>query len=569
MKKKMHIYHRILAFFLLLLLIGILIGKKHVALFPNTGVSPYISTNGTNLIANGELYQFTGVNAYSLGTYPGSNAGCGGKEENLDAFFSKLRPNSIVRMWAFQGSITTNPTTKQTDWTGLDRVVAAAEKDGVKLDLVLGEQSGTCDDGHWKDKAWYAGDYTKAMNDYGNGLTPLSYLDYVKLIVSRYKDSTAIALWEPMNEPESSDCKGEKGSACYGHQVCTDEAESRQALRSFYDTVGVTIKSIDSNHLVSSGVIGGGQCGAQFEDYQYLHESPGIDVATYHDYENDDNPMPGDQYNGLQKRLNQMKLINKPLIVEEVGTKAMDNSINCMNLATRRDKLKAKMDAQFAVGIAGFMPWNVTDGVSTICNYDIGDNDPTIVLLHDYPVSMGSYTDTLAPTVPSNLASHSISQTQARLVWTASIDNVGVVRYDIFRNNTYFTSAVGTNVAITNLAPGTTYTFFVKGKDAKENNSGASKSISFTTVPDTQAPTSPLNLTVNSPEQVTLRWTPSVDDFGVLRYDIFRNDTYYTSTTGTSITVSNLAPSTTNVFFIKSKDIAGNNSVSSNRVTVK
>src|SRR5476651_883296 len=98
----------------------------------------------------------------------------------------------MVRAWAFQGSITTNTTTKQTDWTGLDRVVAAAQKDGIKLILVLGDQAGTCDDSHWKDLSWYQGGYKQAFDDNGRGLTPLSFLNYVKLVVARYKDSTAI-----------------------------------------------------------------------------------------------------------------------------------------------------------------------------------------------------------------------------------------------------------------------------------------------------------------------------------------------------------------------------------------
>lgn len=353
-------------------------------------INGYVSAKGTQLYLNGQLFQFTGINAFNIGTDPGVNAGCGGPEKNLDTLFSRLRPNSVVRMWAFQGSITTNVKTKEIDWTGLDRVVDAAQKDGIKLDLVLGNQSGTCDDGHWKDLSWYEGGYKQAFNDLGNGLTPLSYLDYVKLIVSRYKDSTAIAFWEPINEPQASDCQNAKGDACYTKQTCNEPA-AKIALRSFFDNIGGTIKSIDPNHLVESGVIGSGQCGAQFDDYQYVHESPGIDVASYHDYGSDDESMPGDQYNGLQKRLDQMKQINKPLIIGEVGMLAMDGSKDCMSLTSRSALMKAKMDAQFKAGIAGFMPWALTDGTSPICNYDIGNNDPTLTLLYTYPVSMSTY----------------------------------------------------------------------------------------------------------------------------------------------------------------------------------
>jgi hypothetical protein len=135
----------------------------------------FVSSVGTKLYLNGQEYQFTGVNAFNLATYPGFNAGCGGYVADLDAFFSKLRPNSAVRLWAFQGAAVVNPSTKQVEWAGLDRVVNAAQKNGMKLILVLGNQDGNCDDGHYKDKTWYTDGYTKAFNDLGNGLTPLPF----------------------------------------------------------------------------------------------------------------------------------------------------------------------------------------------------------------------------------------------------------------------------------------------------------------------------------------------------------------------------------------------------------
>ncbi|MEP7167092.1 MAG: cellulase family glycosylhydrolase [Candidatus Woesebacteria bacterium] len=378
----------------LLLLTQRFISAKKNEVMPSPSVqgivnTPYISANGTKLYVNGEQYQFTGVNAFHLGSLSGTNAGCGGEEKDLTKFFSTLRLNSVVRTWAFQGGIATNVQTKQTDWSGLDRVVQAASQSGIKLILTLGEQAGTCDDGRWKDRSWYESGFAQIQSDLKNGLTPLSYLDYVRQVVSRYKDSTAIAMWEPINEPIAADCTGAKGTSCFAKQTCTDEAAATKALRHFFDTVGGAIKTIDKNHLVSSGVIGDGQCGAIYEDYAYIHQSPGIDVASYHDYGRETQAMPGDQWNGLQKRLTQMKQIGKPLIVGEVGMLAMDNSKQCMSYIERRDLLKAKMDAQFAAGIAGFIPWDLTNSTSKICNYDIVANDPTQTLLREYPVLMG------------------------------------------------------------------------------------------------------------------------------------------------------------------------------------
>lgn len=560
-----------------------------------SAAAPFVSANGTELSLNGERYQFTGVNAFNLATLPGSNAGCGGYVENLDSFLSNLRPNSTVRLWAFQGTMATNVDTKQINWAGLDRVVNAAQKNNIKLIFVLSEQAGACDDGHWKDRSWYEGGYKQSFNDFGNGLTPLPYLEYVKLIVARYKDSSAVAMWEPVNEATPAECLNAKGDDCWAELSCPDEAAAAQALRTFYDTVGGAIKSIDPNHLVSSGMIGDGQCGTVWEDYQYVHASDGIDVASYHDYSHVDEPLPGDEWNGMQKRLEQMKLLNKPLIVGEIGMLASANGTGCMTYTTRRDKMKAKMDAQFAAGIAGYIPWSFTAGQSSVCNYDIVGGDPLLTLLWDYPVSMGPIVtqpsstpfptptpkpiDTQAPTAPV-LSASGLTANQVTLSWSASTDNVSVVRYDIFRNYSYVTSTTGTTFTNSNLLPSTTYMYYVKGRDAADNSSPASNKVSVKTLvsslptpiptTDTQAPTVPTNLASSalSATQVTLTWTASTDNVGVARYEVYRDYAYVTATTGTNFVNSNLTPGKTYLYYLKARDAAGNSSGSSVKLTV-
>jgi hypothetical protein len=346
--------------------------------------SPYVSAKGTKLYVNGAEYRFTGFNAYHLAGLQGVNTGCGGSSENIEQFFSALEPGSVIRLWAFQKSMATNALSQELDWRGIDRVVNTAQLHNIRLILVLGDQSGTCDDGQWKDLAWYNSGYTQSAKNVSKNKSPLPYLEYVKAIVTRYKDSEAIAMWEPINEPEVSECKSAQGSECYNKQSCPDEAQAAKSLRTFFDTVGKTIKNIDKNHLVSSGVIGDGQCGASYEDYKYVHQSSGIDVASFHDYNRDNQPLPGDEWNGLKKRLEQMQSIGKPLIVGEVGMKAANNSDKCINLVQRRDKLKNKMDAQFTAGIAGFLPWDLTLGISEICNFDIVQADPTILMINSY-----------------------------------------------------------------------------------------------------------------------------------------------------------------------------------------
>jgi mannan endo-1,4-beta-mannosidase len=351
-----------------------------------TATSKFLTKNGTQLVLFGQPYTFTGVNVYSAASLNSINVGCGGQVDDIDGLFSSLRPNSIVRFWGSQGTMGTNAITRQLDWTGIDRVVNTAASHGQRVIIALSDQSGTCDDGLWRDSSWYTNGFKEIYNP--KGMTPLSYWEYVQQVVARYKDSPTIAMWELVNEPEASECMvGYNGSACYGHQSCPDAQAAANALRYFFDTVGGEVKRIDPNHLIESGVIGTGQCGADNWNYQYIHESPAIDVASYHDYNEVDSPMPGDPWNGLQVRLQQMKTIQKPLIIGEAGMLAQDNSSACMSFATRRDKLSQKMEAQFAAGIAGYLPWSWAGFNSGSCNFDMPPGDPSLTLIHDFPIT--------------------------------------------------------------------------------------------------------------------------------------------------------------------------------------
>ena len=60
----------------------------------------------------------------------------------IDSFFSSLRPNSLVRFWAFQGAMATNVHTDQLDWAPLDNVFYQAAKYHVYLIPVISGQSG-------------------------------------------------------------------------------------------------------------------------------------------------------------------------------------------------------------------------------------------------------------------------------------------------------------------------------------------------------------------------------------------------------------------------------------------
>ena len=92
-------------------------------------------------------------------------------------------------------------------------------------------------------------------------------------------------------------------------------------------------------------------------------------------------------------------------------------------------------------------------------------------------------TDTQAPTVPTALASSSITSTSFTLSWTASTDNVGVTGYDVYNGSTKVNSSdvTSTLYSVTGLTGATVYSFSVKAKDAAGNVSAASIALSVTT----------------------------------------------------------------------------------------
>jgi hypothetical protein len=345
--------------------------------------TPTIDVEHGHLTLAGAPYRFVGLNAYELATSWGQNAGCGTMLGNsqLDAFFASMPPHSLVRIWAWQGSMAINDRTKQLDWGPLDRVFRAAATHHDFLLVSLSGQDGTCDDGHWKDAAWYLGGYRRAYNDDGRGLAPIPYSNYVREVVQRYAGSPALGMWEPVNEPEASSCDANySGSQCYGHLVCPSERAGALALRKFFDTVGGEIHRLDPRHLVESGFIGSGQCGTSGPDYRYVNASRGIDVLSYHDYYAATARVGGDRWNGIAVRLRQAAALHKPIIGGEIGV-AAGRGGDCDSRAQRLTSIRGKANQQMAAGSDGVLIWDWQPAPTSSCDYSTYPGDPVLTLI--------------------------------------------------------------------------------------------------------------------------------------------------------------------------------------------
>ncbi|MFA6961193.1 MAG: fibronectin type III domain-containing protein [Opitutaceae bacterium] len=173
--------------------------------------------------------------------------------------------------------------------------------------------------------------------------------------------------------------------------------------------------------------------------------------------------------------------------------------------------------------------------------------------------------DTAAPSVPSGFAVSALDTTSFTLSWAPSLDNIGTIGYDIFKNGQFLGTTLTPSYAVTGLAPLTAYNMTVMAKDAAGNVTAASAVQSVTTAPDTAAPTAPTNVTASgiTATGFILNWVASTDNVAVTAYDIFKDGVQIDFTTDVSYPVMGLDPLTAYNMTVKARDAANNVSVTS------
>jgi chitodextrinase len=169
--------------------------------------------------------------------------------------------------------------------------------------------------------------------------------------------------------------------------------------------------------------------------------------------------------------------------------------------------------------------------------------------------------DRVAPTAPANVVVIGTTVGTASIKWDASKDNVGVAGYGLYRDGVHVGTTSDTNATFTGLQPATKYTLAVDAFDAAGNRS-AKTSISATTMPDLEPPSTPQALTLAGSTQasVSLSWSPSTDNVGVAGYGLYRNGALLGTTATTSATLDGLTCGTTSTFAVDAFDAAGNRS---------
>jgi endo-1,4-beta-mannosidase len=333
-------------------------------------VTTFVTRSGTQLIDSGGTYRFRGLNLYNIN----GDGDCGYRIRDLDRELRAIGDSSnVIRGWFFQ-YLATNHRTGARDWSKMDATLAMLRKRGIRVVATLADEWGACEAAASRGPlqiGWYRHGYRRMPH---SADVRASYREWVKEIVTRYRDDPTILAWQLMNEATAvSDASGS----------CPDQDAAGNALRAWAADMAALVKSLDPNHLLSIGTSGASQCGTAGARYRALYATPGVDLCESHDYST-----PGVALlPGLASEIAACHALDKPIFVGEIG---ISGRAVGHDLRVRAQLLEAKVRAQLAAGTAGELVWawrSLGDGGSSRRSYDVGPGDPILEVLEALPKS--------------------------------------------------------------------------------------------------------------------------------------------------------------------------------------
>ena len=241
------------------------------------------------------------------------------------------------------------------------------------------------------------------------------------------------------------------------------------------------------------------------------------------------------------------------------------------------------------VAVKGYTIYRDGTAIDTVLDTSLSYSDTSVSPITTYQYSVdafdaaGNHSATSAPasattadsppTVPTSLVANTISSVQVDLSWNASIDNVAVAGYTVYRDGIPIVAVTASSLSYSDLGvlPGITYSYTVDAYDTGGNHSAESAPAVVTT-PDNEPPSVPTGLTANVTglAQVDLNWNGSTDNVAVTGYTIYRNGVELTTVPDTVLSFSDLSVSaaTTYQYSVDAFDGAGNHSAESGAVSV-
>ncbi|MBR5852503.1 MAG: cellulase family glycosylhydrolase [Bacteroidaceae bacterium] len=315
-------------------------------------VNTLVAQQGTQFIKDGKPYHYIGTNMWYASVL--GSEGEGGNRERLCNELDHLKSIGVTNLRILTGpdagSALANPAKpylqtapgvlNDTILKGLDFVIAELDKRGMDAVIYLnnawdwsggygfylkecgyGDSPNTNEDGGYNRYVEYCANFSREPKAIG------MYNDYIKAIVSRqnsitgrlYKDEPAIMAWQLCNEPRPF------------------AKDNKEAFATWISDAAALIKSIDPNHMVSTGSEGYIGCEVDMELCEKIHADKNIDYLTIHIWPVNwgwaprSNPDSGienaclESGNYIAEHIELAKKLNKPLVIEEFGYSRKDN----------------------------------------------------------------------------------------------------------------------------------------------------------------------------------------------------------------------------------------------------
>jgi len=208
----------------------------------------------------------------------------------------------------------------------------------------------------------------------------------------------------------------------------------------------------------------------------------------------------------------------------------------------------------------------------SVSAYDASGNESAMTAQTSQACDLTSAaTSTTAPPVPTGLHVTPVLSSQMTVTWSAS---TGAWGYHVYRDGTLVgTDAVNTtSTTDSGLTASTQYCYSVSALSNTGHESAQCTQVCATTgaASDISAPTVPAGLTAiaGSSKNVTLSWTASTDNVGVLGYKIYKDGTLLKSVTTTSTTDTGLTGGANYCYTVSAYDDSGNESTQSTQACV-
>ncbi|PCJ59965.1 MAG: hypothetical protein COA79_09165 [Planctomycetota bacterium] len=200
----------------------------------------------------------------------------------------------------------------------------------------------------------------------------------------------------------------------------------------------------------------------------------------------------------------------------------------------------------------------------TISAYDAVNNNSTIS--NALSVTTKSLLDTTAPSVPTGLTTSLITENSFKISWTASSDETGVTKYNIYKDNVLLGTSSTTSLDVTGLSSDQPYSISVQSVDEAGNKSALSSALTTTTLVQKEMPVN-ITISVITDSTVMLVWEESTST-DVISYTIFQDGVEIGTATTTSFEAAGLSPSTTYTYTINENNISGISTSASDTIII-